>query len=108
MMYLELVGVCNRCGLCCAPEQKGVRWRCTNLVGEDLGQPMATSCSKYSDRYDGMPIELEDPNGHRIKGTCRKNSPAETVAIMENGVGKGCSLTPTARVRRDHGSTAKS
>ncbi len=107
MMFIDLVGECNRCGLCCAPEKNGVRWRCANLIGEDIGQPMATSCSKYSERFDGMPIDLEDPNGNRIKGICRKDSMAETVAIIENGVGKGCSLTPTVQIRRDHGSTAK-
>jgi len=104
MLRIDLVGTCNQCGLCCAPERNGEKWRCGYLMGKDIGQPNATSCSRYTERYDGMPIELLGPNGKVMAGTCRKDSVSETVAIVENGVGKGCSLIPI--VRRSDGSAS--
>jgi len=90
-MALKLTGTCNRCGLCCYDE---LGYRCLNLeVTASPGQPQATRCRVYDKRYDGMPIVLQHPTTADIHGgTCALNSTAETMAIIETGFGKGCSL----------------
>lgn len=101
MISYRLVGECNRCGLCCAPVIDGRRYPCEYLeVSGELGQPAATRCKVYAIRRQGMPIHLLDPatGAHAHKTHCCKDSAEEDIAIMTNGVGKGCSLTPEAMV----------
>jgi len=90
---IHLTGTCNQCGLCCYDELGA---KCLNLeVVKDKypGQPEATHCRVYDKRYDGMPIILQHPADGSIRGgTCRLNSVAETLSIIETGFGKGCSL----------------
>jgi len=88
---VKLTGTCNKCGLCCYDELGA---KCLNLeVVKTPGQPQATRCRVYDKRYDGMPIILQHPTDGSIRGgTCRLNSTAETLSIIETGFGKGCSL----------------
>lgn len=89
-----LTGTCSRCGLCC--EIDG--FRCLNLINAPPGPivpailPGPTTCAVYDRRYDGMPIVLMDDKGHAIGATCGKGSLEEDMAIVERGVGKGCSM----------------
>lgn len=87
-----LTGTCNRCGLCCVIEG----FRCLNLVGPKPLNPVLqggpTTCAVYDKRYDKMPIILVNDEGLMVRGTCGKDSPAETRAIIERGIGQGCSL----------------
>ncbi len=71
-------------------------YRCQHLIIEKLpGTPEATWCAAYEFRHDGMPILLFGRNGSIVgTGKCWKGSQKETEAIMELGVGRGCSLTP--------------
>ena len=86
---IQLTGTCNKCGLCCY--ELGAK--CLNLeVVKAPGQPDATRCRVYDKRYDGMPIILQHKNGSVRGSVCRLNSSAETLAIIETGFGKGCSL----------------
>ena len=84
---MNLTGDCNRCGLCCTVGNG----QCVHLeVTGKLGEPGATRCLAYANRYDGMPIFGRTPNG-LVRGWCRKDSPAETAVIVQ-WIGKGCSL----------------
>jgi len=89
---MNLVGECNRCGLCCQTQG----FRCLNLVGpyplSPTTQSGPTTCAVYDTRYDGMPIVKMNEEGLIIGGTCGKNSTAEKLAIIEKGIGRGCSL----------------
>jgi len=88
---IQLTGTCNKCGLCCYDE---LGFKCLNLeVVKAPGQPDATRCRVYDKRYDGMPIVLQHPQTCDFRGgTCGKDSLTETFAIIEAGIGKGCSL----------------
>lgn len=89
---LVLRGECNMCGLCCVEERDGELYRCMDLVQAGrIGQPYATACTAYEQRYDRMPIVLRAESGKRIHGWCGKNSIEETRAIVQRGIGKGCS-----------------
>jgi len=88
---IKLTGTCNQCGLCCySPEG----FKCLNLeVVKVPGQPEATRCRVYDKRYDGMPIVMQDPTtGELYGGTCALDSFTETMAVIESGFGKGCTL----------------
>lgn len=89
-----LAGACSRCGLCC--EIDG--FRCLNLIGAPPGPivpailPGPTACAAYDHRYDGMPIVLMDDKGRVVSARCGKGSLSEDMAIVERGIGKGCSM----------------
>lgn len=54
---------------------------------------MATRCGLYPIRYNGMPIVLRDESRRLVaEKFCGKDSPEETQAIIEKGIGKGCSM----------------
>ena len=92
-MGLILSGECNRCGLCCAQTIKGTRYACTHLaVGGSLGQPNASRCTVYADRYDQMPIVMRNEAGEELIGRCFQDSPEENDVILMRGIGLGCSL----------------
>jgi hypothetical protein len=87
----ELVGTCNRCGLCCMMGE----FRCINLMIEGKpGEPRASRCGRYLDRYDGLPILMVNSEGEILPGihVCSYGSEDETLGIIERGLGKGCSL----------------
>jgi len=88
---IQLTGTCNQCGLCCY-DLDG--FKCLNLeVVKAPGQPDATRCRVYAERYDGMPIVMQQRGTAAIRGgVCRKDSFEETMAIIEVGIGRGCSL----------------
>lgn len=70
--------------------------RCEHLeVSGSIGQPWASRCRAYRTRYDGMPIHLNDiRTGRRVeRSICAKNSLAETDAILDRGIERGCSLS---------------
>jgi len=98
---IKLVGECNRCGLCCY-DAAGAK--CLNLeVISTPGQPNATRCRVYNKRYDGMPIVLQhQESGELIGGVCRLDSIDETLAIINSGIGKGCSLEVVAESEAKH------
>ena len=76
-------------------EPDGRRLRCENLeVSGELGQPMASRCRVYGQRVDGMPIRMLDAEGQvgRDDMVCGKESLQETLAILERGIGNGCSM----------------
>ena len=86
---MSLKGRCNQCGLCCFVDGG----KCTNLIvhGEP-GQPMATECMIYNDRYPGRPIILMRPDGSYAEGHCWHNAPNEE-AILTKLIEQGkCSL----------------
>lgn len=86
---MKLEGECNLCGSCCVNGD----WRCLNLkVRGRIGEPFATVCSKYNQRYDGMPIVMMNSKGKTVEGICHKDSKAETRLIVRFGFGRGCSL----------------
>ena len=69
--------------------------RCINLANNfATGMPFATVCTVYRTRYDGMPITIHDVAEPRfsLNSICSLNSESETKAIIENGIGKGCSM----------------
>ncbi len=81
-----LVGICNQCGLCCMDG----RDRCINLEIMAIG---TTRCRLYQERYNGMPIVLVSPDNIVTHvGICGKDSIYEDRAIIQKGIGKGCSL----------------
>ena len=83
---MRLVGECNRCGACYR-DRDG--YACLHLLPDGD----RTRCEVYDRRYDGMPIVLIAPDGLSMRGgTCAKDSPAEARAIVERGIGRGCSL----------------
>jgi len=88
---MKLVGECSKCGLCCYDE---LGFKCLNLeVTKAPGQPDATRCRVYDKRFNGMPIVMQHPTTLDIRGSvCALDSSAETLAIIETGFGKGCSL----------------
>lgn len=92
---IELIGECNQCGLCCETVIAGVPVRCENLVlNRDVnGINPPTYCKVYKDRYNRMPINMVSLDGKVvIPAWCAKDDPEETWAIVERGMGKGCSL----------------
>jgi len=93
-MALKLKGDCNRCGRCCEAIIEGRRFRCTNLqVTNIIGLPKASFCRVYKQRYDGMRIVMQDPStGLAVDGTCALNTEEETKAVIDRGIGRGCSL----------------
>src|SRR3990167_5311528 len=90
-----LTGDCNRCGRCCSGRWGGRALVCEHLIiTKPLGEPEATSCAVYGQRFDRMPIRWVDPLS-RVPialATCWKDSPDETAAIIASGLGHGCSL----------------
>lgn len=103
MFRSRLTGICNRCGSCCqyeAADGSGLV-RCGYLEvkpGTRVGQPEATTCRMYADRYDTMPIPMVYVIGGHDYGwsRCAKDSALEDWVIELRGLGHGCSL-----VRRD-------
>ena len=91
---MKLKGKCNFCGLCCFSASGA---KCENLQIVLLaGVPNGTVCTAYDKRYDGMPIRMLRPDGSEAEPglhVCAKDSLAETLAIAEKGIGRGCSLT---------------
>jgi len=58
-----------------------------------IGLRGATMCAVYKTRYDGMPINLIEPHSRLgVTGRCGLNSREEDNAILERGIGRGCSL----------------
>jgi hypothetical protein len=98
---LELVGACNRCGLCCSIVHEGRRLVCEHLRARladnripVLGMPEASWCGVYEQREDGMMVSMLDASGTvRLVGPCGKDSAQEDHMILDSGIGKGCSLT---------------
>jgi hypothetical protein len=89
-----LRGECSKCGSCCVVEQDGVPYTCTHLIQFDrVGEPKATVCGVYLVRKHWMPIRMEAPGGRWIDAHCAAHgTEQETLAIIRNGIGKGCSL----------------
>jgi hypothetical protein len=89
-----LRGSCNQCGSCCVIEQDGVAYTCTFLVREGpLGEAQASFCGVYFARTHWMPITMVAPDGRQIHANCAANgTEQETLAIIRNGIGRGCSL----------------
>ena len=110
---IVLVGDCNQCGACCEVECGGVTLRCENLeVLGSIGQPQASRCRAYQTRYDGMPIRLYDIRTGQLAEDdfiCPKNSPAnrhaETETILNQGIGRGCSLSVAEEKELEGGTT---
>jgi hypothetical protein len=105
---LDLVGTCNRCGLCCTTVVDGKRLVCEYLRADwpvkPLGMPEASRCSVYERRRGGqhpLPIRLLDARGTpRQLGQCFKDAWQEDQAIAERGLERGCSLRlPTSEGR---------
>lgn len=92
MAPFRLTGLCNQCGLCC--ELDGLR--CIHLIvkpGLKVGEAGATYCRVYASRFDRMLIPMVNTDGVIVDiKTCGKDSRAEAEAIVERGIGKGCSL----------------
>jgi hypothetical protein len=90
---IRFVGECHCCGRCCTVDRDGETYKCLHLVeAVEIGQPWATACTAYAERYDQMPIVMRAPSGKRFHGFCGKDSPAEAQAIVQLGFGRGCSL----------------
>lgn len=96
---LELVGTCNRCGLCCVTQHEGKRVVCEYLVAEfpvkPLGHPEASRCRAYEYRHPLRPlgIRMLDAQGMvKLVGQCFKDTWQEDQAIAPH-LGQGCSLT---------------
>lgn len=88
---MKLKGLCNRCGLCCYTGP----FRCVNLIVTGTpGQPEATKCGRYNDRYAGLPIIMVDREGKILEGdhVCCHGREDESIIIALKGIGKGCSL----------------
>jgi hypothetical protein len=83
-----LKGKCNQCGNCCTIGP----FKCENLVvvGEP-GQPLATWCAVYDQRYPDMPIKLRDGCGE-IQGFCMHDTLAEEYELTRLIIDKKCSL----------------
>jgi len=82
-------------------------YKCSNLaVTKQLGKPEATTCKVHNTRYDQMPIILGVNIGCCgtivMASTCAKDSDAETKAIVEKGIGRGCSLNVVFDQRLDN------
>ena len=90
MAQFRLAGECNQCGLCCIIGDL----RCINLIMTGKpGEPMATKCAVYATRYSGMPILLLDAAGRIVaQAACGKDDVNDARAIIQRGLGKGCSL----------------
>lgn len=56
--------VCHRIGFCCTSAWMGDPHgaRCANLAGE-LGKDGGCTCTKYTERYHGMPVKMLDKHG---------------------------------------------
>ncbi len=87
---MTLAGTCNRCGQCCMVN--GLR--CQNLIITGrLGEPMATACAIHASRWNGMPITMFDAEGRAVLvASCHQNDDKEVTAIVDRGIGHGCSL----------------
>lgn len=72
--------------------------RCFYLeITNTPGTPLATRCTIYDKRIPDMPIPMIDYFGNTVKiGNCAFSKfnmhPDEKQAILERGIGKGCSL----------------
>lgn len=90
-MTPQISGDCHRCGLCC--EVNG--FRCEHLLlehGKVVGDPEASACQVYDQRYQGMPIRLFDATKeHYMIGHCAKDTQEEVEHILPY-IGRGCSL----------------
>lgn len=94
---LDLVGTCNRCGLCCVADHQGQRLVCEHLRAElpvrPLGVPESSRCQVYEQRRSGMTIKMLDGEGiTRLVARCYTDTWQEDLVIAERGIGKGCSL----------------
>jgi len=68
--------------------------RCSALkITRKPGRPFAAECTKYEDRYAGMPIQMVDKQGKVVaNGVCTQDDVYETMIIVTKGIGKGCSM----------------
>jgi len=89
-----LAGTCNQCGACCVVEQDGVAYVCTHLAREaPIGEAHATVCRVYFARTHWMPITMVAADGRSIRAHCAAHgTEQETLAIIRNGIGRGCSM----------------
>src|SRR5262245_49248096 len=89
-----VVGECNLCGLCCFNPATGTRCSQLEVTGKP-GEPYATRCLVYDQRYDGMPILMVDRDGKPTSENrvCTKDSIEEDLSIIASGIGRGCTLT---------------
>lgn len=70
-------------------------YRCINLILEGKpGEPGASRCGRYLNRYDGLPIVMVNSEGGILEGShvCCHGAPEEDQIIIERGFGRGCSL----------------
>jgi hypothetical protein len=92
----QLLGTCNRCGLCCTTEQDGKVFLCVHLrkfAWSRLGAPEATFCAVHATRTPFMTITMKATDGSTVIAFCAPSgSPEEGAAIVERGFGRGCSL----------------
>lgn len=99
-IVVRLEGACNQCGLCCTMAVNGTRVACEFLeITRVPGEPLATRCTVYDRRWQGMPIRMVDPEGLVVfdrgaRIVCGVGSIGEALSILSRGIGKGCSLTP--------------
>ena len=87
---MKLEGLCNCCGLCCVRDE--LRCEYLEVIGE-IGQPEATRCRVWPVKYNRMPIRMLNKDGQAVEeSVCYVESLDEKMAILERGIGKGCSL----------------
>lgn len=93
-----LRGECSKCGLCCTLQQDGTTFVCDYLVRiKKLGESEATLCLMYHSRSHRMPITMTNAQGDSIRWHCAANGTnEETRAIIQRGIGQGCSLEVVA------------
>jgi hypothetical protein len=93
-MIPRLVGDCVRCGACCVIEQRGERYVCDHLLrNAPIGEAFATFCAIYKGRTHGMPITMTAPSGAVLHAKCAAHgTEEERLAIIAQGLGRGCSL----------------
>lgn len=98
---ISLEGECSCCGRCCSDvDSSGQSIFCENLAYESpesviSGTPESTICRKYEERYNRMPIKMLYPDGTEAEVEqhyCWVGSKNELKAIMDRGIGFGCSL----------------
>ena len=79
---------------CCRMVDAGKLYTCENLViVSRVGEPQATYCRVYADRVADMPITMYSPDGAQIERVCALGSQEESLAILDRGIGAGCSMT---------------
>jgi hypothetical protein len=68
-------------------------FRCHNLIINGyVGEPDASHCGCYSQRYEGMPILLFDDEGNiRGESVCHVGA-ADDQGLIDEYIGHGCAL----------------